>query len=200
MDLSSFIKEKNIEINEGFSQQIPWQIDDLNLLAKGAKKIIEIGFNAGHSSELFLNLSSEITVVSFDLGYYNSVSVGKEYIDKKYPGRHTLILGDSTQTVPKYTKENPNMKFDFIFIDGGHEYNISKADLNNCRMLAGDNTIVAIDDTIFTSYDWIKFYNKGPTEAWIEGINTGLVKQIDTRDYTSGRGMSWGKYINPPPQ
>lgn len=200
MDLSSFIKEKNIGINEGFSQQIPWQIDDLNILAKGAKRIMEIGFNAGHSSELFLNLNSEVTVVSFDLGVYDSVPIGKEYIDKQFPGRHTLILGDSTQTVPEYIMKNPNMKFDFIFIDGGHDYNIVKADLDNCRALADSNTVVAIDDTIFTAYDWIKFYNKGPTAVWREGLNSGLVEQIFSRDYMSGRGMSWGKYINPPPQ
>lgn len=200
MDLTTYINQKNIRISEGFTQQNPWQVDDLTLLAKEAKQILEIGFNAGHSSELFLNLNSEITVVSFDLGIYDSVLVGKEYIDKKFPGRHTLILGDSTQTVPKYSQENPNMKFDFIFIDGGHEYSIAKADLDNCRVLADNNTIVAIDDTIFTSYDWMHFYNKGPTKAWIEGINSGLVKQISSRDYISGRGMSWGKYPNPLPQ
>ena len=200
MDLTTYINQKNIRISEGFTQQNPWQVDDLTLVAKEAKQILEIGFNAGHSSELFLNLNSEITVVSFDLGIYDSVLVGKEYIDKKFPGRHTLILGDSTQTVPKYSQENPNMKFDFIFIDGGHEYSIAKADLDNCRVLADNNTIVAIDDTIFTSYDWMHFYNKGPTKAWIEGINSGLVKQISSRDYISGRGMTWGKYPNPLPQ
>jgi len=200
MDLTNYIKEKKININEGFSQQIIWQVNDLSLLAKEAKTIMEIGFNAGHSSELFLSLNSEVTVVSFDLGLYDSVLVGKEYIDSKYPGSHILILGDSTLTVPKYIKENPDMKFDFIFIDGGHEYNIVKADLDNCKSLAHSNTIVAIDDTIFTSYDWIHFYNKGPIAAWTEGINSQLIKQIDARDYMSGRGMSWGKYINPPPQ
>jgi predicted O-methyltransferase YrrM len=200
MNLNNYIRQKNIKINEGFSQQITWQVDDLSLLCKDKKKIMEIGFNAGHSSELFLTLDSDTTVVSFDLGIYDSVLTGKEYIDKKYPGRHTLILGDSVLTIPKYCKENPNMKFDFIFIDGGHEYNIAKVDLDNCRALAHSNTIVAIDDTIFTSYEWIHFYNKGPTTVWTEGIISGLVKQIDSRDYMSGRGMSWGKYINPPPQ
>jgi hypothetical protein len=33
---------------------------------------------------------------------------GKEYIDATYPGRHTLIVGDSTVTVPQYKIENPN--------------------------------------------------------------------------------------------
>lgn len=200
MDLNDFLIEKKISITEGFTQQIPWQIDDLKLLCKNAKTVLEIGFNAGHSSELFLELNPDSKIVSFDLGFYSCVSAGKEYIDNKFPGRHTLILGDSTQTIPKYIQDNPGMKFDFIFIDGGHDYLIASADLLNCKGLANKDTIVAIDDTIFTCYEWSHFYNKGPSKAWEEGISNGLVEQLESKDYISGRGMSWGKYINPPPQ
>ena len=48
MDLNDFLIEKKISIIEGFTQQNPWQIDDLKLLCKNAKTILEIGFNAGH--------------------------------------------------------------------------------------------------------------------------------------------------------
>ena len=74
---------------------------------------MEIGFNAGHSSELFLKYTSA-HVTSFDLGEHPYVSHAKEYIDA-YPGRHSLIIGDSTVTVPKCIG-----KYDIIFIDGGH--------------------------------------------------------------------------------
>ena len=75
---------------------------------------MEIGFNAGHSAELFLKYTSA-HVTSFDLGDHPYVTHAKEYIDAYYPGRHSLILGDSTVTVPKCIG-----KYDIIFIDGGH--------------------------------------------------------------------------------
>ena len=53
---------------------------------------------------------------------------GKEFIDKNYPDRHTLIIGNSLNTVPEYFKKE-NKKFDLIFIDGGHDYDIAKYDL-----------------------------------------------------------------------
>jgi len=66
----------------------------------------------------------------------------------KYPNRHKLIIGDSTKSVPEYIKNNNDIKFDIIYIDGGHEYNIAKQDLINCHKLAHKNTLVILDDVI----------------------------------------------------
>ena len=151
---------------------------------------MEIGFNAGHSAEIFLQNNPSAKLTSFDLGIHPYCQVAKEYIDLTYPDRHTLILGDSTMTVPKYVKENPNRVFDLIFIDGGHDYMIADSDLNNCRKLAKKGTFVIMDDTIHKN-GW----TLGPTMAWVANLNFGLITQIDSVDYLPGRGMSWGTYL-----
>jgi hypothetical protein len=81
-------------------------------------RIMEIGFNAGHSAELFLKHSSA-HVTSFDLGDHD-----KEYIDA-YPGRHSLM------TLPSlYRSVLENMMLFLLMVD------IARADLQNSKRLA----------------------------------------------------------------
>ena len=197
MSITQYLKDHGFNWFEGNIQDCPQQMEDLiQLSANVNDSVMEIGFNAGHSAELLLKNNPRIHLTSFDLGIHNYTFAGKYYIDQLYPGRHTLIIGDSTKTVPNYIQKNPNKMFDLIFIDGGHEYNIASADMKNCQTLANSNTIVVVDDTIFTP-GWEHFYNVGPTQTWNENIKNGIVTQIDHRDYCSGRGMSWGKYNLP---
>jgi predicted O-methyltransferase YrrM len=193
MSLTQFLHTQGFFSFEGYSQQIYDQVNDLIDLTKGSAHIMEIGFNAGHSSEIFLRSNPQATVTSFDLGTHPYTAFAKQYIDKKYPCRHTLILGDSTVTVPTYYQEHPDNVFDVIFIDGGHEYSIAKADLENGRKLANKDTIVMMDDTIYKT-EWEQEFTIGPTKAWIEQLESGLMTEINHVEYMPGRGMSWGKY------
>jgi predicted O-methyltransferase YrrM len=193
MALNNYLKEKSCNIVEGFSRSVYQETILLQLLASNnnIKNILEIGFNAGHSAEIFLQANSNCNVVSFDIGEYNCVNIGKEYIDKTYPNRHTLILGDSTKTVPTYETD---IKYDLIFIDGGHSYEIANADLLNCKRLAHKDTIVIMDDIINTK-NWVKEWNLGPNRAWNEGLKNNLIAETNHFDFEAGRGVSWGKYI-----
>ena len=180
---------------EGYSQQVQYQVKDLiDLTSKPNIDVMEIGFNAGHSADVFLKNNPTLTLTSFDLGQYNYVLEAKRYIDKTYPGRHTLIIGDSTQTVPKYIQSSKDKKFDVIFIDGGHEYSIVTADIDNCAKLAHKDTTVVLDDTVYVN-EWVQFYTVGPTRAWLENVANNKIIDIYRNNYDSGRGMSWGKYV-----
>jgi len=195
MSITHFLNSKGFYKFEGYSQEVSGQVKDLIEITKNGKiHVMEIGFNAGHSSEVFLLNNPELVLTSFDLGSHDYVPIAKEYIDMTFPNRHTLILGDSTVTVPLFIKKNPTTKFDIIFIDGGHEYEIAKKDIENCFHLAHKDTIVIIDDTMFTN-GWEAGYTKGPTKVWTEKIAEKNIVELQHKDYIPGRGMSWGKYL-----
>ncbi len=215
--LTNAIADYNIV--EGGSFQIVHQVARLRELVyrTSPKSIMEIGFNAGHSALLFLAITPpETKVVSFDVGEYAYVFAAKRYIDSVFPGRHTLVTGDSTTTVPKYEEQvahrmknpltAPPLSFDFIFIDGGHQNDIPMKDiLNSQRLAAGSHTIVAIDD-ICRNQDRQQHYTIEPSKAWNQMISAGVVEEIGFDDYCEmlncdivdqgcrTRGMAWGRY------
>jgi predicted O-methyltransferase YrrM len=164
-----------------------------NLLCNNPKKILEIGFNGGHSSDFLLS-NTGATVTSFELGVNNPVVyTGKEYIDLTHPGRHTILYGNSCLTVPTFAQTYPDI-FDILFIDGGHKYEVAKQDLANCKSLADKNTIVIMDDTNYIPEN-IAEWSEGPTRAWKEAVASGEVIELGHDEYSAGRGMSWGKYV-----
>jgi predicted O-methyltransferase YrrM len=197
MSITSFLKHRGLKPTDGYSQQVPEQVKDLIELSNNPNiNVMEIGFNAGHSAEVFLENNKSLTLTSFDLGVHNYVTTAKEYIDATYPNRHNLILGDSKTTIPNYVENNKTIKFDVIFIDGGHDYETAKADMENCLHLAHKDTIVILDDTIFTQ-GWERDYTIGPTRTWIEHLQQNKIIELHRKDYCEGRGMCWGKYILP---
>ena len=196
MSITAFLNSKGFTHFEGYCQLCQPQVEDLILITKDEKlNMMEIGFNAGHSAETFLKNNPDITLTSFDLGEHNYGSFAKEFIDSEFPNRHTLILGDSRITVPKFAEENPAVKFDIIFIDGGHDYDIVKCDIANCLRLAHKDTVVIMDDTVYRKDWWEYDFTIGPTRIWSEYLEQNKIVEIDRKEYSPGHGMSWGKYV-----
>lgn len=193
MSLTEYLLENGMTEFEGNTENVKEQQDELIRLSKDVKTAMEIGFNAGHSAELFLKNNPNLTLTSFDIGDHNYVLAGKRYIDKMFPGRHTLIIGDSTLSIPKFIKDHPQTKFDLLFIDGCHEYDIAKADLENCRHLANKESLFIMDDTIFSDIGYGQ-WNIGPTNAVTQLHKKGLLINIKAIDFIPGRGMTIGNY------
>lgn len=202
--LCQYLNENNVYIMEGHCQNCPEKVETLISIIKRyssgecegikIKSILEIGFNAGHSTELFLDNNPDVNVVSFDIGVYDYTNIGKKYIDNKYPFRHSLVIGDSQMTIPEYHKKFPNKKFDLIYIDGGHEYDICKNDLMNCYQMAHENTILIMDDIMYKN-EWDKFWTSGPTKVWVETLEKGITFELQSFSFGEGLGMAFGKYI-----
>ena len=93
---------------------------------------MEIGFNCGHSAEVFLKAKPENKVHSFSI-IRDNLRHGKRYLDYNYPERLKITLGESQHVVPAFANKNKDIKFDLIFIDGAHWEPIPKQDLENCK-------------------------------------------------------------------
>jgi SAM-dependent methyltransferase len=88
------------------------------------KSILEIGFNLGYSSAVFLKVT-RAKVVAVDISDKAETIYAAEKLGQRFKNRFTFILGDSA----KIFNEVRQYKFDMIFIDGGHLEDQVTADL-----------------------------------------------------------------------
>ena len=142
---------------------------NLYTLTKSAKNILEIGFNGGHSSALFLHANPKIKILSFDIAYHKYTVPCVEYL-KKLNYNIEFVKGSSDITVPKYEVKT---KYDIICIDGGHGYDIAEKDLINCKKFAHENTFVVFDDThCLHLQNLLSYY-----------LNEKLIEEVDYQNY-----------------
>ena len=193
-----FDSMEDSEDMEGHSGNFPAQTNDFVMYARlpGTINILEIGFNAGHSAITFLSANKNAHVVSFDIGIHSYGEIGKKLIDRKFPNRHRLIIGNSLETIPQFHKDNPNFKFDLLFIDGGHEYEVSIGDMINCKSVAHKNSLVILDDTTYIeSGQKVTCWTEGPTLAFKKMVSDGEIEQTNIHVYNKIAGMSVGRYV-----
>ncbi len=140
--LNLFLSRNNIQLKEG---RINGQKPFLKKLFKNdptIKNVLEVGFNAGHSSDFMLSLRDDIKVTSVDIGEHHYVTTCYDFVKNKYPNRFKIIIGDSKKVLFSMS----SAPYDFIFIDGGHLGDVPYHDMINCRGLSHRDTIVMLDD------------------------------------------------------
>lgn len=140
----------------------------LNLLniSQDKKQILEIGFNAGHSSLLFLLSNNESKLQVFDLGEHPYTRSCFEYLNTQFPGRMSIIYGDSMITLPNFYT---HVKYDLFHVDGGHSVELAQNDLMNCKRWADPNSMVVFDDVDFISLN--RLYYELIGRKMIEPVN-----------------------------
>ena len=113
--------------------------------------ICEIGFNAGHSTLQWLAGNDKAIVYSFDIGEHGYTRPMFTYLQRRFPGRLNVTIGDSRKTIPRFSATNRHVKCDLVIVDGGHTYDIALADLINMRALANaDHNVLVFDDYLST--------------------------------------------------
>lgn len=125
-------------------QQLRTKQINLYSAAGASENIIEIGFNAGHSCLLFLMANPRAKVVCFDICEHAYTVPCFEYLSAIFPGRLTLIKGDSRNTLPAYQTLT---KFDMAHIDGAHDKEIADADFKHTYPMVRDGGLIVWDDT-----------------------------------------------------
>ena len=129
----------------------PKELSDLIFFLKEYEKIkrkkisnfLEIGFNSGILNTI-LNKSFKFEqIVAIDT--FTSEISSTDLLANLKRKNLVLVCGSSNkkenlQTIKKF------QPYDLIFVDGSHEYNDVKKDLNNyCKMLSDDGILVAHD-------------------------------------------------------
>jgi len=133
------------------------KIHNLQTLAKGKKKIIEIGVNACHSLLIMLLQNPDADYLLFDLGEHNYTRKCIQYVKENFPQTNIdIIYGDSTKTITDYVKNNPDQlnTYDLIHLDGGHSDQVFSIDYANSKELITQKGIVIFDD-----YDFVNIKN-----------------------------------------
>lgn len=146
--------------------------------------VLEIGFNAGIGAACFLNAREDIRVTSIDIGHNKCVPHAKEYIDKHFPGRHILIIGDSTEKIHKINLSDINL----FFIDGGHTHPIPEQDIYNCHKYSNSGDYMIIDD-------WCPLHGTGGVNQAIQkALNKGILEVLDKQNMRNAGGHTrgWG--------
>ena len=115
------------------------------VLNKNIENIMEIGFNSGFSSLLFLLTNPKLHITCLDLGEHKYTIPCYKKIKETFGERITLIIGDSRETI-KIIKEGV---FDLIHIDGGHSTEVATSDIIHSYRLSKSGTILIFDDYNF---------------------------------------------------
>jgi predicted O-methyltransferase YrrM len=193
MSNNNILSQINLLPGAGHSGNIPKQQEVLRELTAGKTLYFETGFNVGHSSYFVLESNPTIKVVSFSLPYGPSEQALK-ILKQAYGDRIEVVWGDSTKTLPIHNE----LHADVAFIDGGHEYNDARQDLDNAERHLNSKGTVIIDDVYCQAG-----YCHGPTRAWKEFIEVGRIRETARyrpapEDINSGindRGFAVGKFL-----
>lgn len=141
---------------------------NLFTLAENATNIMEIGFNAGHSTLIYLIANDYSKIVLFDICEHLYTIPCFQFLSAHFPDRLTLYKGKSEIGVNAYMTSFPNEKFDLAHVDGGHAYHTANVDCLNTWKLVKKNGFMVVDDTQM---------------AWVDNLFTlyvsiGLIKEI----------------------
>jgi predicted O-methyltransferase YrrM len=158
-----------------------WRYADINTVLYGISKNIqienylEIGVRRGRSMSMVASLHPKAQLFGFDMWIPNYVGienpgpdfVKKELVKVNYKGKVEFISGNSHKTVPQFIKENSEMYFDLITVDGDHTAKGATQDLQTVIPRLKIGGFLIFDDIcnaehLYLKKVWDKAVTKNP--------------------------------------
>jgi hypothetical protein len=110
------------------------------------RRICEVGFNAGHSTALWLSANPTATIDTFDLfslHQHGFKTPNLHLLQRLFPGRITAHAGDSLKMIPAASLSAP---CDLVHVDGRHSYLNTLWDAVNFMRKAHPSALYLFDD------------------------------------------------------
>jgi hypothetical protein len=110
------------------------------------RHICEVGFNAGHSTALWLSANPTATIDTFDLFSPHLTGFMRPnllLLQRLFPGRVTAHAGNSLRTIPAANLTAP---CDLVHVDGRHSYTNTLWDTVNFMRKASPSALYLFDD------------------------------------------------------
>lgn len=119
---------------------------NLSKFSNNCSKILEIGFNAGHSAAIFLSSNIYTKLVCVDIGYHAYVKPCYDYLKSLFGDRITLIIMNSKALTLKLNNSYYR-SFDGVHIDGKHDEYFYAFDTISSLRYMRDKALFIMDDT-----------------------------------------------------
>jgi hypothetical protein len=115
--------------------------------------VCETGFNQGFSALVWLASNPSLHVYSFDIMRYSGSYAALEFVQNNFPGRLTLIRGDSKHSIAEFASTHPDVMCDIILVDGLHTFDGALTDMRAFARLAHEQTVLFMDDLSSMVFD-----------------------------------------------
>ena len=154
--------DKSLDINKQINLMTLAKIEN-------HKNILEIGFNAGHSTLIFLLSHPTSKIYCFDTCQHPYTKLCFEYLSVNFPGRLELIEGKSVEQLSGFKLKNKDLICDIIHIDGDHEISNANGDFFHTLSYANFKSFLIFNDTHL---------------AWLKMLWDGYIRDLHLKDCT----------------
>ena len=137
-----YIHKSNFILRKG--NEIEKLRRNLVKLGEMNNKIIEVGFNGGHSCALMAEKNPKAEFLLFDIGRWSYTQRCIDYFKTIFKAEY--VKGNSNKTILEYKGTD---KYDLIHVDGGHGLKTAENDIRNCKKFANETTLLLVDDSNF---------------------------------------------------